>query len=183
MHPAACLGIRGEPTASKIGVIPPGRSGIRKMENTLNIAIDRLRQFEPDLLSDLVAESEAAGLRFVRRLVDEWINGSNRFERRGETLYAARLSRRIIGIGGLNVDPYAREPGIGRIRHLYVLSNFRRQGTGRQLVEAVIRAARANFQLLRLRTESPTAGWYYQALGFQACAGVPNSTHLLELGQ
>jgi hypothetical protein len=39
----------------------------------------------------LLAESEQAGLRFLRRLVDEWASGVNRFDRPGEALFGAQI--------------------------------------------------------------------------------------------
>src|SRR5262249_41338641 len=83
----------------------------------------------------MVAESERAGYRFVRRLADEWADGANRFDRPGEVLFAAWMEGRLIGACGLNVDPYTRAPGVGRGRHLYVLTDYRRSGVGRRLVE------------------------------------------------
>jgi hypothetical protein len=65
----------------------------------------------------LIAESE---LRFVRRLADDWVSVANRFDRPGEALFVARLPGQVVGVRGLNVDPYTAEPGVGRVRHLYV---------------------------------------------------------------
>ena len=94
--------------------------------------IERLRDLPADRVGELLAESERAGSRFVRRLVDEWANGANRFDRPGESLFAAWVGGRLVGVCGLNVDPYARDERIGRVRHLYVLSAFRRLGVARQ---------------------------------------------------
>ena len=146
-----------------------------------DVAIVELEQLLPGSLTELVAESEMAGFRFLRRLVDEWASGSNRFDRAGEALFAAILGPRVIGVCGLNVESYAGVPGVGRVRRLYVLSTFRQQGIGRRLVHAVLAAARGRFQVLRLRTESESAGRFYEALGFRACPGVTDCTHVLEL--
>jgi GNAT superfamily N-acetyltransferase len=143
-------------------------------------AIVRLEHLPPGL-AEVVAESEAAGFRFLRRLVDEWASGANRFDRPGEALFAAVSGPRVVGVCGLNVDPYAGESGVGRVRRLYVLSACRRQGVGRLLLRAVVAAARGHFRLLRLRAEGEAAGWFYEALGFQACAEVADCTHALEV--
>ena len=96
--------------------------------------IERLHDLSGDSLGALVAESERAGSRFVRRLVDEWVTDANRFDRPGEALFAAWVDGQLVAVCGLNVDPYSAEDRVGRVRHLYVLSAFRRLGVGRQLV-------------------------------------------------
>ena len=70
------------------------------------MAIERLTHLTPELLAAPIAESEAHGLRFVRRLTDEWLNGVNRFDRPGEALFAARDGADVVAVGGLNIDPY-----------------------------------------------------------------------------
>ena len=144
-------------------------------------ALTRLDHLPPDGLSELIAENEADRLRFVRRLVEEWHGGRNRFDRPGEALFAAVEGVRVVGVCGLNVDPYTPAPGVGRVRHLYVLAALRRQGVGRRLVQAVVAAARGHFRLLRLRTASATAARFYEALGFRACREDADSTHVMEL--
>ena len=137
----------------------------------------------PDLdLDALVADSEQAGLRFVRRLVEEWASGANRFDRVGEELFGAWVDGRVVGVCGLNVDPYTAEEGVGRVRHLYVLSAFRRRGVGRRLIAAVIEAARGRFGELRLRTGNPEAARLYEAIGFQPSGRAADCTHIMELG-
>src|SRR5215470_5829438 len=134
------------------------------------------------MLDDLLAESEREGSRFVRRLVDEWAAGTNRFDRPGEALFAARIGHRLVGVCGLNVDRYAAALNVGRVRRLYVLSADRRLGAGRQLVLAVLQAARGRFDVLRLRTTNPAAARLYEGLGFRPSPGTADATHILELG-
>src|SRR5262249_36726594 len=146
-----------------------------------HIAIVRIRGLLPHRFAELLAESEQAGFRFVRRLVEEWQSGSNRFARPGEALFAAVSEGRIVGVCRLNVDPYASCASGGRVRRLYVLSAFRRRGVGRRLVQEVIAASRGAFRSLRLRTETAEASRLYSALGFQECVSVPDCTHVMEL--
>jgi GNAT superfamily N-acetyltransferase len=143
--------------------------------------IARLDDLPADGLAELLAESEAAGLRFLRRLVVQWQNDRNRFDGPGEALFVARRARRVIGVCGLNADPYADRAGVGRLRHLYVLAAERRRGVGRRLVQAAVAAARGHFRLLRLRTPDDGAAQFYEALGFAACPGVPDCTHVLDV--
>src|SRR5262249_26144498 len=129
--------------------------GVRRNGEHMEIMVKRLMDLTPDGLAALVTESERAGWRFVRRLADEWATGANRFDQPGEALFAAWAAGRLVGVCGLNGDPYTADQKIGRLRRLYVLEGFRRAGVGRQLVQAVLAAAQGRFRSLRLRTESP----------------------------
>lgn len=144
----------------------------------MNIA--RITEAEPPL-GTLVAESEAQGLSFVRRLADEWASGANRFDRPGEALFVAREGLQTVGVAGLNVDPYAGDSSVGRLRHLYVLPALRRQGVGGNLVAAVVDAAAASFRTLRLHTSDPDAARLYERMGFRRRADVGRCTHVMEL--
>jgi GNAT superfamily N-acetyltransferase len=140
--------------------------------------IEHLDDLTSQSLGDLVAESEQSGLRFVRRLVEEWATGANRFDRAGEALFGAWVDGRLVGVCGLNVDSHAGDERIGRLRHLYVLSAFRRHGIGRQLVARVIQAAQGRFDDVRLRTNNPAAARLYEMLGFHRCVGRDDCTHV-----
>jgi GNAT superfamily N-acetyltransferase len=145
------------------------------------VQIERLTEVPPGLFDPLVTESESAGYRLVRRLADEWASGENRFDRPGEVLFAAWMDGRLIGACGLNVDPYTKAAGVGRVRHLYVLSAYRRLGVGGQLVGRVVDAARGRFGRLRLSTRNPEAARLYEQMGFARSAGALDHTHVLEL--
>jgi len=86
----------------------------------------------------------------------------------------------LVGVCGLNIDPYAADRRVGRVRHLYVLSAFRRRGVGRHLVTAVIEMARGRFDRLHLRTENAGAARFYEALGFRPSGGASDYTHVME---
>jgi len=144
------------------------------------IHCDRLHDLTSPDVSVLVAESEHAGLRLVRRLVDEWRDGTNRFDRAGEALFGAWVDGRLVGVCGLNVDPYARDPKVGRVRHLYVLVDSRRLGVARALMAETLAAARGRFPTLRLSTSNPAAAKLYESLGFHPVTE-DHCTHLLSL--
>jgi ribosomal protein S18 acetylase RimI-like enzyme len=147
----------------------------------MRAVIERLSGEPADRLRALVAESERQGFRFVRRLVEEWTRGANRFDRPGEVLFAARSGDDVVGVCGLNVDPYAGDPRVGRVRHLYVLALHRRAGLGEHLVADVIESARGRFARLHLRTTSVAAARLYERLGFRPTAGAPHHSHALRL--
>ena len=143
--------------------------------------IEQLQDLPPDRVHNLLVDSEAAGSRIVRRAVDEWAAGTNRFDRPGEALFAASLAGRLVGVCGLNVDPYAGDARVGRVRHLYVLTSCRRRGVGRQLVAHVIDSAGDRFDSLRLRTNNEAAARLYAAMGFRTREAAGEFTHVLEL--
>jgi len=144
------------------------------------MATERLTHLTADLLAAPVAESEAQGLHFVRRLADEWVNGVNRFDRAGEALFAVRDGSDIVAVGGLNIDPYTTDPGTGRVRHVYVLTAHRRRGLGAALVGEIIAAARGHFHTLRLSTSNPDAARLYERLGFCPRSDIARCTHVME---
>lgn len=143
--------------------------------------IERIRELPAERMAPLIKESEAEGLRFVRRLAEEWASGSNRFDRPGEALFGAGRDGRLVGVCGLNVDPYAGDPRVGRLRHLYVLTAHRRLGVGGQLVAAVMAAAHGAFTTLRLSTSNPAAARLYESRGFRRRARDAQCTHVMEL--
>src|SRR5438876_6602699 len=98
-----------------------GACSIGRQRYNMDLLIERLHDLPVDGLDGLLAESEQAGIRFVRRLVEEWSSGANRFDRPGEALFGARVGGQWVGVCGVNVDPYAAEERVGRVRHLYVL--------------------------------------------------------------
>ena len=94
-------------------------------------SVTRLDELPPDRLADLIAESEREGFALVRRLVDDWESGDNRFDRPGEALFAVVADGRVLGVCGLNIDPYLPGGRVGRVRHLYVAADSDAAGSGR----------------------------------------------------
>ncbi len=86
-----------------------------------DINILQISVLRSDSLAELITESDASGQAFVRGLVVEWEWGANRFSQPGEALFVAMASERVVGVCGLNVDPYQDSQKIGRVRRLYVL--------------------------------------------------------------
>lgn len=135
----------------------------------------------PDGIADLVELSKAEGHDLVERLVDDWRDGSNRFDRIGEVACRVRLGPELVAVGGLNRDPYIDDPKVGRIRHVYVVPEARGAGVGRALVEALVNHARGRFTRVRVRTMNTAAAGFYRALGFEETPEEAESTHHIRL--
>jgi len=123
------------------------------------------------LVSQLRDESSREGYSFVEKTIQDWESAENRFSRPGEQLWGLVSINELVGIGGLNYDPYTDDSSIGRVRHLYIRPAFRRKGCATMLMEAIIGQARQHFRVLRLFTANPAAAIFYEALCFQpTCA-------------
>lgn len=147
----------------------------------MTLQVQKIHQLSLACLTDLVRESQDSDFRAMERLVDEWNSSVNQFNRAGEALFVAKWMNHSVGICGLNIDPYAATPTTGRIRRLYVLRAYRRQGIGRALIERVIAEAGLSFDRLHVRTDSEIADRFYLSLGFTPCFSNRYVTHCLSL--
>jgi len=114
----------------------------------------------------LRSEAITQGFGFMDRLVADWASGANTFSRPGECFLGAFVAECLIGVGGLNLDAYLPRTDVGRLRHVYVLNGWRRQGIGRLLVDRLLDEARRSFGKVRLRTDTDTATAFYVHCGF-----------------
>jgi GNAT superfamily N-acetyltransferase len=134
----------------------------------------------PSGLEHLRDEAARHGFGFLDRLVADWASGANTFSRRGECLLGALADGGLVGIGGLNADPYSPRTDLGRIRHVYVLDAWRRKGVGGVLIDCLVREARGLFSELRLRTATTAAAAFYVHCGFGPVDD-PTASHALKL--
>jgi ribosomal protein S18 acetylase RimI-like enzyme len=144
-------------------------------------SIERIDCLPIDRLNPLVTLAEATGFHALSRLLTDWQSGRNRFDQPGEAIFIATDNECVVGICGLNRDPYLEDPAVGRVRHLYVDVDHRRKGIGSQLVREVMRAAMGRFTRLRLRTNSPDADGFYRSLGFMRFTAEPACSHQVVL--
>jgi GNAT superfamily N-acetyltransferase len=143
--------------------------------------IERATSLAAVPLSRLQMVSVADGHNLLQRLCDEWRSGANRFDREGEALFVAWQRGKLVGLCGLNRDPFpdARRDD-ARLRHLYVEPAARRAGIGRDLTLRCLDHARGGFARVRLRCHQPAAIALYRTLGF-APVSERDATHALEL--
>jgi N-acetylglutamate synthase-like GNAT family acetyltransferase len=132
---------------------------------------------DPQVLADLAADARADGRAMVGRLLQEWNDGRNRFDRPGEKAYVARLNGRVCGVCGLNRDPFARAERVGRVRRLYVSVTDRRSGVGSAILKRLMADARGVYEWMHLRTHDKEASAFYEAIGFEPVRDDVECTH------
>ncbi|WP_458462450.1 GNAT family N-acetyltransferase [Paenibacillus sp.] len=145
--------------------------------------IQEISVWNHDDLVAMLAESSSEGFRHIERLIHEYETGINTFEQEDEALFECRMHDKVVGICGLNRDPYSEVNDTGRIRRLYVMREFRRHGVGRSLMDAVIQKAENHYARLVLYTDQSVAGSFYHNLGFREVTSMEKITHVLELGE
>lgn len=143
----------------------------------------RAVRFSGAAFQPILDAAEGEGAAFIARLAQEWRSGAMRFEADGEILLGAYENGALVGIAGISRDPYAPEPGLGRVRHVYVLPAWRGRGLGRSLVTALLTHARAGFAVVRLNTRNPVAARLYESLGFERSNAAERETHRLTFGE
>ncbi|MDF2963700.1 MAG: family N-acetyltransferase [Paenibacillus sp.] len=127
--------------------------------------IQKMDDLNPKDISHMVNESLNEGHRHILRLSDEYENGINRFDKQGEAFFAAKFNGQLVGVCGLNQDPYSMN-GLGRVRRMYVSIDYRRQGIAKLLMDQVIEEAKKHYQMIVLKTDNPAAERFYLSLGF-----------------
>jgi GNAT superfamily N-acetyltransferase len=126
----------------------------------------------------LLVEAREEGYDFIETLVEEWASAENRFDAPGEILCGHLEEGLLVAVGGLNRDPFAGRPDMGRLRRVYVRPAWRNKGIGRALVTALVDQARTHFRCVRLRAENADAARLYERLGFSPVQN-PDATHIL----
>jgi hypothetical protein len=88
------------------------------------ISIARAEDLDLSVLQKLRVESSREGFRFIERLFDGWVSGANRFNDSGEALFLTVIDGQVVGVCGLNRDPYVSAPNIGRKAGPVILAAF-----------------------------------------------------------
>ena len=125
--------------------------------------IENLMEYE---FSHLVQDSEEEGFNFLIRLISEYKNEINTFNKTGECLYGVFQGDMLIGVGGLNEDPYTKDNKIGRLRRFYISRDYRRLGLGNLLLNQLLCHAEKYFEVIVLYADTKQGDAFYTANGF-----------------
>jgi GNAT superfamily N-acetyltransferase len=138
------------------------------------------RPFLADELGELLASSIRENVANVSKLVQQWKDGSVRFEGEGEALNVAMIHRKIIGVGGL---VRCRDvPGASRVTRFYVLPEFRNKGVATAIALPLLHNAFQYVDLVTCNAQaSEGAAPFWESLGF-IHVDLPGVTHTLSVG-
>ncbi|KXI67300.1 GNAT family N-acetyltransferase [Bacillus cereus group sp. BfR-BA-00331] len=136
--------------------------------------IENLMKYE---FKYLVQESKEEGFNFLKKLINEYENKLNTFNKTGECLYGIFQGEKLIGIGGLNKDPYTENNKIGRLRRFYISKDYRRIGLGKSLLNKLLSHAEKNFKVVVLHTDTKQGDAFYSANGFVKGQVYKGSSH------
>ncbi|HHT7180444.1 TPA: GNAT family N-acetyltransferase [Bacillus cereus] len=125
----------------------------------------------------LVQESKEEGFKFLKKLINEYENELNTFNKSGECLYGIFQGEKLIGIGGLNADPYTENNKIGRLRRFYIAKDYRRIGLGKLLLNKLLSHAEKYFKVVVLHTDTKQGDVFYTANGFVKREVYKRSSH------
>lgn len=132
-------------------------------------------------ISNLVEESESEGYRFLTRLVEEYKNGTNTFDKPGEVLFSIRNEKEeVVAIGGVNQSDFADEMTEARLQRFYVLDEARRKGVGSKLLQEIVDHSKNLFKKISVRTESSKADVFYRSNGFEFDDSSTETTHVMK---
>lgn len=133
----------------------------------MKIEIKEVKEL-PKSISELAKHSEKEGFSFVHRLIEEFEDGTNRFDKAGEFFLVAYDGERLIGCGGLNQQRSEdeNESKIGRVRRFYVLPKYRHHSVGKQLLQHLEKKAINTFSALCLQTDTKSASNFYAKMNY-----------------
>ncbi|PGB02353.1 GNAT family N-acetyltransferase [Bacillus toyonensis] len=140
--------------------------------------IENLMKYE---ISHLVQDSKEEGFNFLIKLINEYENKINVFKKTGECLYGIFQGNTLIGIGGLNQDPFTGDNKIGRLRRFYIAKNYRGKGLGRLLLDRIISDAKKYFTIVVLNTDTEQGDKFYTSGGFVKGKQYVGASHYLNL--
>ncbi|HDR4428658.1 TPA: GNAT family N-acetyltransferase [Bacillus cereus] len=136
--------------------------------------IENLMKYE---FKYLVQESKEEGFKFLQKLINEYENELNTFNKSGECLYGIFQGEKLMGIGGLNADPYTENNKIGRLRRFYIAKDYRRIGLGKLLLNKLLSHAEKYFKVVVLHTDTKQGDVFYTANGFVKREVYKRSSH------
>jgi GNAT superfamily N-acetyltransferase len=128
-------------------------------------------------LAPLISASREEGYLFLVQLEHEYLSGKARFDASGETLLGIFEGSVLVGIGGIARDLDSTIQLTGRVRHVYVLPEYRRRGFGKALLKALERLTKPHFTSLVLRTGGMAAESFFLRVGYEPVSSEGTVTH------
>jgi GNAT superfamily N-acetyltransferase len=113
----------------------------------------------------LRADARDEGYKHIERLFDEWQSGGTKFDKDDELLLVAFADSELAAVGGITQDPVLKRTL--RMRRFYVRPEFRRNGIGRKLVEALLVDPRERGVAVVVNAGPKDAGVFWESLGFK----------------
>lgn len=131
-------------------------------------------------LDALAAEADAHGIRNVATLIARWNDGTERYDRQGESMLVAvdRTGNNVIGVGGIALCPHV--DGALRVRRFYVAGDSRRRGVATALAEQlIVQGFQFTTKLTCNAAASAAAAPFWEAMGFHRVeiAGITHMRH------
>lgn len=112
----------------------------------------------------LVGEAVREGLPFLEPYDVPWdVKAANE---QSPSFAKAKVEDQLVGWAILRPDVWLDDATIGRISHVYVHPNFRRQGIARKLMQALV-PHYAEYKRIRLHADNLEAATLYESLGFK----------------
>jgi len=146
-----------------------------------DISIEPADRWLPTGLDQLRREADDEGIQIVATVVDRWVEGTQRYDRPGESLLVGwrPTDGRIVAVGGLAWCPNVN--GALRVRRFYVSPGSRRQGVARNLARRLIEVGTAHTAVLTCNARaSPAAPPFWESLGFRPLEAI-GITHRLDI--
>lgn len=145
--------------------------------------IDALLKPATDSLADdlepLAREAQAGGVNNVSKLIERWIDRSERYDVPGESLLLAWAGSGVVGVGGIAWCPDV--PGSLRVRRFFVSEAVRRRGIARLLASSLMESGFAHTDTLTCNARaSAAAAPFWESMGF-APTDIEGITHRLTL--
>ena len=141
--------------------------------------IEKVINLDENEIGEILTESESFGYHYLTKMIDQWKTGQNRFSKSKEQLILYKDGERVVGIGGINEEPYIKESSYGRLRDVYVLKEYRRKRVASQIVEHLIEFGRKHYKAITLRVpDNAEASPFYESMGFLATQEIETVTHM-----
>lgn len=131
-------------------------------------------------LNKLLTDSLKDKSSIISTVIQEWFSRKNMFDKPGESLWGISINDEIVAICGVNIDPYLNDKYIGRIRRLYVSSNYRYMGIATKLLRHILAFCRNYYVTLRIETYSNSISKLCLSIGGSKIVD-PHATHVLHL--